>query len=1216
VNSGFPFLVNADFILSTSRESIQFGRPWNRWLRDCIALTFVQAFESLLNQPKHRFRVYHYVPLIADIQESFFHSAIGAIYSELRDRAVVWSFDGETLVKPLNARFAPKAFRELLAVSNHTPAQLCETPLVHPEITHYRKQLQAIGVKDLSDREIITCLEDESWLESQNLEWFIALYEYLSQQSWATEWRLQELKLLPLEEGERSNAEHPIYFPAENVQEIRQLQPQASSIFPIAFLNLRLYELIHDNQSLIQWLTETLGVRKLTLANYCLDLARMLNRHRAEVSTSDLVRLTVYIRDQFDALDDETQQAIIDVLPLALADGEIVKSQQWNDDHPLVMPQAMDPKTGWQLVFADPEDLAHMAVLSDTYLADCSEEDFHKWRDFFEAMGATDAPLPRRKRWEWSYSRPADITDHARKFLRTAQDSTRECRLQDWIAPQRLRRLDTDQLDEWTERRCFALLEWLERRVSQSGWMEPLFYRAEYEWHYYSWHSKRFDSEFKYCLLNAPWFPSTQGLKRPGEVLLDKPELRELFGDAVPYALGNPSEKVANWLELRQTATADELLQYLKELGGQSADQVDQKVVRKIYAFLSERWRPEIKEQFEEYPLIFVSKPQPRWVTADQAVWPDLAAVFGETYIYLEKQYERRFKEFFVEKVGVAEQLSQELYVQAWTHLTKAEDIQADAVEAALERIYPELLKVAQGDTQPQWWQRFCTDAEVWTQNDRFKFAGRVYVPDDGELKRLFAKKDVEFAWRPEKASFAEYQPLYRALGIRSLVDTVEDTAKEPQVTETDGFQPFLTLDAKQAICFYLWNVSHYEYERAKQAGILEALLRTQERMVKSLTVSYKLNWTTVEVPNSSAYWQRDKCLLYRSDAHSQDQLEVEIPAVLARRLTGGRSSNALEDFIGRVLGASEVKAEGIIRKHNWSLPAEEREWMNGVLASSVRPESEPGSESELESEVRPELESELQLEPESESKPEPGPEPESKPKPELKPGPRLEPKPRPELDRRRPRLDSSIELGSTGGAPEKAISAILGDQGADRAAMPYTEPERPTGAGALGSDRRPSPKGKPRGKLRSYVIHDHDETKEERDTASAKRRSEVDQAGIEHVLEHERACGRTPTVMPHHHKGYDIESLESEGGMRYIEVKSLSGEWGERNAAGLTRTQFETARSLGDQFWLYVVERATSDEPQLYPIQDPANRVNQYLFDDGWQVLAEIGEAIESSED
>jgi hypothetical protein len=214
--------------------------------------------------------------------------------------------------------------------------------------------------------------------------------------------------------------------------------------------------------------------------------------------------------------------------------------------------------------------------------------------------------------------------------------------------------------------------------------------------------------------------------------------------------------------------------------------------------------------------------------------------------------------------------------------------------------------------------------------------------------------------------------------------------------------------------------------------------------------------------------------------------------------------------------------------------------------------------------------------------------------------------------------------------SPEEALKAILNGQGTARTPMPPSEPERPAGTGTpddggRGGDGteagdgkptepssdggRPRPKRKPRGKLRTYVVHD-DGDKDDADTTGARRRHEVSQAGVERVLAYESACGRTPKEMLHRHEGYDVESLEAGGSVRYIEVKSLSGEWGTRNAAGLTRTQFETARKLGEQFWLYVVERATEDEARIYCIQDPANQVNQYLFDDGWEALAEVEEA------
>ena len=202
--------------------------------------------------------------------------------------------------------------------------------------------------------------------------------------------------------------------------------------------------------------------------------------------------------------------------------------------------------------------------------------------------------------------------------------------------------------------------------------------------------------------------------------------------------------------------------------------------------------------------------------------------------------------------------------------------------------------------------------------------------------------------------------------------------------------------------------------------------------------------------------------------------------------------------------------------------------------------------------------------------------------------------------------------LGGSEMTAEEAASAILGGDSMKRADVPEAPAEGPPGGGmpSDGGGKPPTTKRKRQSKLRTYVVGEGDEEIEgEPDTATAKRRSRVDQAGIHRVIEHEIGQGRTPTEMDHYHKGYDIKSCNTAGQERYIEVKSLSGDWGARNAAGLTKTQFEMARERGGQFWLYVVERATSDDCQIHRIQDPANQVNQYLFDDGWQALAETAD-------
>jgi hypothetical protein len=118
--------------------------------------------------------------------------------------------------------------------------------------------------------------------------------------------------------------------------------------------------------------------------------------------------------------------------------------------------------------------------------------------------------------------------------------------------------------------------------------------------------------------------------------------------------------------------------------------------------------------------------------------------------------------------------------------------------------------------------------------------------------------------------------------------------------------------------------------------------------------------------------------------------------------------------------------------------------------------------------------------------------------------------------------------------------------------------------------------------------------------------RSLVDRAGVGRVLKYETASGRVAREMPHENPGYDIESRDLEGKVaRYIEVKSFSGEW-RSSFAVLSQTQFEKARDLGVQFWLYVVERAEEESFRIHRIQNPAMRANHFMFDDGWNALAE----------
>ncbi len=202
--------------------------------------------------------------------------------------------------------------------------------------------------------------------------------------------------------------------------------------------------------------------------------------------------------------------------------------------------------------------------------------------------------------------------------------------------------------------------------------------------------------------------------------------------------------------------------------------------------------------------------------------------------------------------------------------------------------------------------------------------------------------------------------------------------------------------------------------------------------------------------------------------------------------------------------------------------------------------------------------------------------------------------------------LLSGQEMDSSATKPssEDALRGIFGPVG-----VPTPEAEKRADDGVeKDSGKEEGAAKKPRKRkniLRSIVYHEESSSEEKGESDTIAPRNEVDEAGVQHVVEYEKSRGRHPEVMPHYHPGYDIEAKDKWGDVvRFIEVKSLTDRWAIGNAV-LSKTQFEKAAELGQRYWLYVVEKAQKDDFCLYRIQNPANRVDQFVFDDRWMALS-----------
>lgn len=138
-----------------------------------------------------------------------------------------------------------------------------------------------------------------------------------------------------------------------------------------------------------------------------------------------------------------------------------------------------------------------------------------------------------------------------------------------------------------------------------------------------------------------------------------------------------------------------------------------------------------------------------------------------------------------------------------------------------------------------------------------------------------------------------------------------------------------------------------------------------------------------------------------------------------------------------------------------------------------------------------------------------------------------------------------------------------------------------------------PQKENRKNSRLRSYVYENNEISTVKQDPSVVEKRNAVSNIGITRVMEFELEQGRTPKDMETvqtHHPGYDIESRSKDGVIRYIEVKALSGIWDSQNPAEMTRTEFETSKKKGEDYWLYIVEHAESEYFNILLIQNPAN--------------------------
>lgn len=885
--TGFPFLINADFLLPASRERIFDTPEWNKQLVGFAAATFVEAFHKLRDNAKQRTLAYRFIPTKADLLPgaSLFAPLVEAVQVVLKEKECVLTEAGDFVV-PADACFAGPLSRRLLSES---PPGLADFRLVHPDLENYRKRLEPLGVEVLTISQVLDICADSDWLAARDAEWWKTLFELLSQNNVSAE-AVALFPLLRCEDGVcRRPSDRNVFIQSEGQQTPLTLPPE----WPAAYIfDSELQRRLQEKSASWDWLSRVGGLRHFSVQAYITgSLFDWMRGQVGEGAAERIMEVTHFIAANL-SKPDEHRQTLREKMPWLLADGRVLLPQARGSKE-LVTPECIEGDGGWSSVFICALDRQHFLVLSDTYFEGRSEAERPAIRKLMETCGATDVPDPAK------INRPGGTVD--------------------WGCPLWLHNLDLQNPPRNLDGKVAALEHWIGRFKPENFAKFLTLGADEGRW---LGNTGTLPSELGTALRNRPWLRSTKGLVSPPVTFVDDTEFREFLGDSVAYSLSKLSSELLGKLGTHLRLSAATLIELLSQM--RDGNPVDEALIVRIYRRLQTLdFDPGI---FRAEALIFLARPSPQWRQTERVFWNDAGDVFDEYFGYAKLTYDNDdLHGFFTDKLGVRADVPEQQLVEVWAQMSGGNALVPNLAEKRLTMILPRVAAATDTNELPAWWQQLRDRLKIWTTAKCFETPTNVFVPDDAFAEEVFATTAC-IAWLPKSHGAFRLNRLLRSLGCHSLAGSLRSRSASAAAAQASDKPKFLTPATKEIllcwVCADGWNNKREQ---------LELLLQTEEAQVSELRVEYWLDGSGMSVSGVevNAFWaSQARRLCLKRDATQKAQQSAAATSIAAQF---GRPDKESEDTVYRLLGLEAADARRELAERKWELTSEQKTWLQSV---------------------------------------------------------------------------------------------------------------------------------------------------------------------------------------------------------------------------------------------------------------------------------------------
>lgn len=963
--SGLPCLLNADFLLTSSRESIHFDSPWNQGIFEQVPKVFVSAFSIMVSSsrdglmceflPIEAQTVYKFVPIKASPNRHFNKLRESAI-SALASSNVVLCYsksisEKPPLLFPHQCRRLFKRFCEILkhaastsqrGVSHFMTADLF---IVDTEVQcKFGAQLEALGVVQFHPNEYFPLLGP--WISKLQEEVYVEFLHFLaSEMGSASSDKLRARPLLKYVETSGSvglaclSQTETLKIKLPSTKECPWLPWLYAWIgvffnwVPIHFLPRETVQEIWRmpalrRQEILCWLHTSAKVSELCVKDYSHDL---MNHNPKDPRYCILVAQYLFnVQEQFfnDPLLVSLSSFLANKLPIVDIKRATVPQPNngWHSKKQVMLPGC---RSDWPLLLPGNSWEAHLIKMHDDYvipqspLANLSAASLLRYMNFLRGkfraknlldIDPPDCPLPQMQR----SGNNTDLTVN-------------------------------------------LLLEWLQAILKRGGNGKlPA------------------NGEFMASVRSYPWLPTSgHGDKRPTDVFWpSEPALQVFQIPSVPFLAHRYCVGISNVELLALVGLVTDVnlghravVSLLNDMINQPADRLQKEMILNIYKGVR-------KMQWDcvEVQAIWIP-PFPRnnnvacWVLKKDCVAYDKDGLFQDFFpSVLSHTYDEDLVQFFVSKFHVQSEPTVEDYCSYW------------------KRCMYEGRKLSYGDCKKVWgsianlhrkcegsvWEEFLTVGLVpaieagtrCQESCEVKPASQVYIPDKLEFVDKFGDMPTGL-WVPlSQAAPEDLQDLYavyRSLGAQLLSECTEveltDLGKRSLATKrTRTTTGWICEGLFRAVLGFLHGQGRSQV-RQKWLDVVSALVNTSEVELDSpVEIEYCL-YSSKDVRDEvinrvsghrMVYWDKDSNRLFSVDhklstsATARATVGFEFSHAIAEGILGLYSRDLVDDMRKFLFGLSHFNFDlevihHMLRADNIQLSPHEEGFISAKFSKSMQ---------------------------------------------------------------------------------------------------------------------------------------------------------------------------------------------------------------------------------------------------------------------------------------